>query len=607
MKSFFWFLLVWDWISCLAAGLPVWIRWGPGEGSALWAAGCAVLWGAGCLGGSYRRFRPRLSFPAAQTLGICLLAGAGAGWVHRAMGFSGSWGKAACFSLLLGWLTLLGRALPARMARLRTLRLRRDTAPGCRRIAVYGAGELGRYLAEKLSLSPGEGLVPVVFLDDDPSLRGRRLGDIPVKGGLEDLPCLAQWMALDQLIVAIHSLSPARLAQAAVLCREAGITLRRFGIAGGPDDLQLARFYQIRPEQLLGRAPADLDCQGAARLLRGQTVLVTGGAGSIGSELCLQALRFGAGLVVAVDIWENGLFALGEKLGEEFPPERFRLEIGSVRDRERLLRLMTRYRPQTVFHAAAHKHVPLAEENPCEGVKNNLLGTILTARAARTAGAERFLLISTDKAVNPSSVMGATKRLCEMALQLLAREGASTVFASVRFGNVLGSHGSVVPLFQRQIAAGGPVTVTDPAALRYFMTIPEAVGLVLEAASMARGGEIFLLDMGEPVSILELAREMIRLWGLRPGTDIPIVFTGLRPGEKLREELTLAEEIPCPTQCPRISMVRPLPLDGEGFWQAVDTLAHAARQEDHTALLRELRRLFPTLSVPGEGREDLAR
>ena len=595
MNSLPLFLFLWDLASgSLAARLAV---FSPFPGG--WLAGGGLLALSSALWGLYRRPQPRLRLPCGRLLLASLTGGAAAAGMALGTGWPQPLWRGGIFALASGWLALAGRLIPPALARRRTLLLRRQSGPGSRRAAIFGAGELGQHLAEKLSLSPGDGVVPVIFLDDCPALRGKRRAGLAVSGPPEELPHLASWMALDEVIVAIHSLSPSRLSQVAALCRENGLALRRFGIAGGPADLGLARFDQIQPEQLLGREPSPVDFSSAARLLQGAVVLVTGGAGSIGSELCRQALRFGARQVIAVDIWENGLFALGEQLGEEFSPGRYRLEVGSVREENRLLRLMTRYRPSVVFHAAAHKHVPLMEENPFEAVKNNLLGTIAAASAARRAGVERFLLISTDKAVNPANVMGATKRLAEMALQLMARQGGPTIFAAVRFGNVLGSHGSVVPLFQRQIACGGPVTVTDPAMTRYFMTIPEAVQLVLEASSLARGGEIFLLDMGEPVSILSLAKEMIRLSGLRPGEDIPIVFTGLRPGEKLHEELVLAEEVPLPTKNPRISMIRPLPLEEGPFFQGVARLREAAAAEDRLLLRQELAALFPSLSPPG--------
>lgn len=351
----------------------------------------------------------------------------------------------------------------------------------------------------------------------------------------------------------------------------------------------------ITPEQLLGREPVRLEREALDRFLDGRTALVTGAGGSIGSELCRQLARHGARRVVLLDICENGVFDLIQELGPRARPA-----IASVRDLPRLTQVFEAERPSLVLHAAAHKHVPLMEDCPQEAVKNNLMGTDHVLTAAARCGCERLVLISSDKAVRPASVMGATKRLAELMVQRAAVRDGPTVFTAVRFGNVLGSAGSVVPLFWRQIAAGGPVTVTDRAATRYFMSIPEAASLVLTAASLARGGELFVLEMGRPVSIDALARRMIELAGLRPDIDIDIRYTGLRPGEKRTEELRLPDEALCPAAGGRLRVVLPPPLDADALEAELEVLYRLARQNDGDALRRRLASLFPKLPPGGE-------
>lgn len=544
--------------------------------------------------GLYSRPIPRMTTVFAARIGLSSLAVAltllG---LDRILGLGAPLEVVILAGVLLFTLALGGRLIPGLLARQRTGALRRGRREGVRRAAIYGAGELGRHLLEKLALSPADGVVAVAFLDDDPEKIGHKIDGLPVAGAPEDLPQLCRWFGLDQVIVAANVLPQERLAQLVPLCRRLGLGVRRFGISGGAADLNLARFSEIRPEELLGRRAQTLDLAASVGLLRGAVVLVTGGAGSIGSEICLQALRLGAAHVVAMDIWENGLFDLGNQLGEEFLPDRFSLVVGSVRDRHRLDQVLGSFRPRVILHAAAHKHVPLMEQNPFEAVKNNVLGTLNTTQSAIRHGVERFILISSDKAVNPTNVMGATKRVAEITIQLANCQG-KTLFSAVRFGNVLGSHGSVVPLFKHQIAAGGPVTVTHPEMKRYFMTIPEAVSLVLEAGGMAGGGEIFVLDMGQPVLILDLAKEMIRLSGLQPGVDMAITFTGLRPGEKLFEEISLAEEDTEKTPSDQIFINKPLPLDQKLFDQAVARLRQAVAKGDQRELTAAIRSLVPT-------------
>ncbi len=355
----------------------------------------------------------------------------------------------------------------------------------------------------------------------------------------------------------------------------------------------MAKAGVFSTEQLLPRRNRSLDLTGVAAQLKGKTVLVTGAAGSIGSEICRQVLSLGCDRLLALDIHENGLFYLEQDLKRRGFPQNYVLCAGSVQDKGRVAAIMEHYRPSIIYHAAAYKHVPMMEHNPGEAIKNNFLGTLYTAQAAKAQGAECFILISTDKAVNPANIMGATKRMCELAVKAL-NGGKGTCFAAVRFGNVLGSAGSVVPVFQEQIKAGGPVTITHKEMRRYFMTIPEAVSLVLDAGRLAQGGEVFMLDMGQPVKIYDLACRMIRLRGLEPGRDIPIVFTGPRPGEKLYEEMTTADEVTERTENNQIYVNRSPGVElaqvlaaAAYFEQGVDVLAPRE-------MLRHVRALIPT-------------
>lgn len=357
---------------------------------------------------------------------------------------------------------------------------------------------------------------------------------------------------------------------------------------------------KIKLEALLGREPVQVNLEEIVGYVCGKVILVTGGGGSIGSELCRQIAKHRPKRLVVFDIYENNVYDLQQELKRDHPDLDLVVLIGSVRNTHRIQTVFEKYRPDIVYHAAAHKHVPLLEDSPDEAIKNNVFGTYKTAIAADRYGAKRFVLISTDKAVNPTSIMGASKRMCEMVIQMM-NDRSRTDFVAVRFGNVLGSSGSVIPLFQKQIAEGGPVTVTHPEVRRYFMTIPEAVLLVLQAGAYARGGEIFVLDMGEPLKILDMARHLIRLSGLRPGIDIPIVFTGLRPGEKLNEELLMHEEELRDTPNKLIHIGRPLEFDGEEFCRQLEHLYEVANQDSETIRL-EVQKIVPTYQVAGAPR-----
>lgn len=424
-----------------------------------------------------------------------------------------------------------------------------------RRIAIIGAGDTGEALAKELLTRPAGGLQPVCFFDENADRVGRSIHGLPVYGPWSRLPGLARKLHLSELVVAHTGLGPRRLKEIVALGQSLGL-----GTQIVPSATQLAtgevKVERTRPvaiEDLLGRATVNLEDENVVRLVRDRVVLVTGAGGSIGSELCRQILRHGPKHLVLVDQAEIALFEIEQELSPTARTGCLRPLIVDVAEETAVRELMQKCRPEVVFHAAAHKHVPIMERQPAEALKNNSFATAMLTRLAAEAGVSWFVFISTDKAINPTSVMGCSKRLAEMALQARQRvPGHRTRFMAVRFGNVLGSSGSVIPVFRRQIAQGGPVTVTHRDMTRYFMTIPEAVGLVLQAATLGVGGEIFILDMGEPVKIVDLARQMIELSGYKPDVDIEIKFTGLRPGEKLFEELRHTDETHETTAHPRI-------------------------------------------------------
>lgn len=436
--------------------------------------------------------------------------------------------------LLLGAPRLFYRLVKDRSLSLRQIR-------NGTRVLVVGAGDSGETLVRDMLRDPS--YVPVGLVDDRLGLARRRIHGVPVLGAIERLPALVERYRIDLVLIAIPSASNQEMQRIVGICEQAGCPFRTLPrlqdiVAGG---VGLREIRQVSIDDLLGRSAVQLDWQGIQANLAGKTVLVTGGGGSIGAELCRQVARLGASRLIVLEQSEHGLYLLEQELRERHPHLAFGFVLGDVCDRAAVEHLFARERPQVVFHAAAYKHVPIVERQVREGVKNNVLGTARVADAACRHGAESMVLISTDKAVRPSSVMGATKRVAELVCEA-ANQRYGTRFITVRFGNVLGSAGSVVPLFQAQIRRGGPVTVTHPEASRYFMTIPEACQLILQAAAVGRGGEIFVLEMGEPVNIAYLAEQMIKLSGQVPGQDIRIVFTGLRPGEKLREELFHGDE-----------------------------------------------------------------
>lgn len=474
----------------------------------------------------------------------------------------------------------------------------RSMAPGKQLpTLLYGAGTAGHQVAKEIAARPDLGVLALGFIDDDPLKVGTRIHGVPVLGSSDELPRIRHESGAQQVLVTMASLSGRELRRIAAVCESAGLKVKvlpgLFEIVGG--QVNLSRIRSVTIEDLLRREPVVLDAEAIAQQIRERTVLVSGAGGSIGSELCRQLCRLGPPkAMVLVEQAENALFEIHRELLRDYPNIPLQPCIANIQDRQRLEDVFAEFLPQVVFHAAAHKHVPLMEVQPREAVKNNVQGTRNMADLAHAFGAQSFVMVSTDKAVNPTSVMGASKRVAELYVQALSRR-SRTRFVTVRFGNVLASAGSVVPIFQDQIARGGPVTVTHPEMRRYFMTIPEASQLVLQAASMGKGGEIFILDMGEPVLIVDLAKDLITLSGLRPGEDIEITFTGLRPGEKLFEELSVNEEQVVRTRHPKVFVGHFRDEDWESLEQAIEELCKEARDPNlpRDVLKSSIQRLVP--------------
>ena len=445
-----------------------------------------------------------------------------------------------------------------------------------KRILIIGAGQLAVMLLRDIWNNEGLKYRVVGLIDDDASKRKMHICGASVLGGRNDILRICKEKHVEEIIFAIYKITPEEKAALLDICSETGCKVMIMpGIEAALHGADMKRIREIEIEDLLEREPIKLDNNLIEKDIKNKVVLVTGGGGSIGSELCRQIMKYSPKHLIIFDIYENTAFELNNELTKSYPNQNISVLIGSVRDKKRLESLFETYSIDVVFHAAAHKHVPLMEYSPAEAIKNNVFGTYNTAVCAQKYGAKKFVLISTDKAVNPTNVMGASKRICEMIVQSLSQSGGSTDFAAVRFGNVLGSNGSVIPLFKRQIDAGGPVTVTHPEITRFFMTIPEAAQLVLQAASYAHGGEIFVLDMGQPVRIYDLAKKMINLSGLRPNKDIKIEFVGLRPGEKLYEELLMNEEGLQKTNHNKIFVGQPLDLSLEKLEEMLNKLEEA--------------------------------
>lgn len=569
-----------------------------------------------------------------------LMATAATGAFH-AVGITLLYGRMPVSYYIIGimgqFLLVLGvRLLYRAYLTLRGMAYKGGTREKAARVMLIGAGDAGRMVLKDISSSREVNDRVVCIIDDNPNKWGRFVEGVPVKGGRDDILVNAERYRIDKIYMAIPTATAQQKRDILDICKETGCELKAlpgiYQLVNGEATVSAMR--EVAVEDLLGREPVRTDLGEVYRFLNGKTVLVTGGGGSIGSELCRQIAAHGPRQLIIFDVYENNAYTIQLELKEKYPGLDLEVLIGSVRDSRRLWQVFGKYRPEVVYHAAAHKHVPLMEDSPCEAIKNNTVGTYKTAYAAAAHGCERFVLVSTDKAVNPTNIMGASKRLCEMVVQAfdrMAREGrageipelfthgmpeeaggntsgaacgnmpgtgdrkksasqaaprigaassalqgARTEFVAVRFGNVLGSNGSVVPLFKEQIAKGGPVTVTHPDIIRYFMTIPEAVSLVLQAGLYGQGGEIFVLDMGEPVKIDTLARNLIKLSGYRPDVDIKVEYTGLRPGEKLYEERLMAEEGLRESPNGRIHVGAPLEFDEHTFLVQLGELMEAA-------------------------------
>lgn len=521
-------------------------------------------------------------------------------------------------------------------------------------VMIIGAGAAGQIILRELKFSGKTDAVPKCFIDDDPAKKGKYMGGIPVAGGRDTILAAAEKYKINQILFAIPTASAEERRDILNICKETKCELKSlpgiYQLANG--QVSLSKMRPVAVEDLLGRDPIKVNMDEIFQALQGKVILVTGGGGSIGSELCRQIAGHQPKQLIIFDIYENNAYDIEQELKRKYPSLNLVVLIGSVRDSRRIDQIFSTYHPEIIYHAAAHKHVPLMEASPDEAIKNNVVGTYKTAYAALKYGARRFVLISTDKAVNPTNIMGASKRLCEMVIQSMDavskdgridllpllhahgrrpgedrvipdpeeqvdiedarksrkelriesiknKERKGTQFVAVRFGNVLGSNGSVIPLFKKQIEAGGPVTVTHPDIIRYFMTIPEAVSLVLQAGTYAWGGEIFVLDMGAPMKIDTLARNLIKLSGYEPDVDIKVVYSGLRPGEKLFEEKLMAEEGMMKTDNKLIYIGKPIPFDVKTFLRQLEELAEAS-YENSSHIVEMVEKIVPTFHPVGE-------
>lgn len=472
-------------------------------------------------------------------------------------------------------------------------------------ILVIGAGDAGGMVVQELKRIPRLKKLPVAIIDDDPDKWGRAIHNVKIVGGSSEILEIVEKYKIDEIIFSIANIDKQKKKIILDICKSTNCKVKTipgiYEIIDGRVNIRHIR--DVRIEDLLGRDPIEVDYKDISNYIEGKSVIVTGGGGSIGSELCRQIASFNPSKLIILDNYENNAYAIQQELIRKYG-DKLDLDvvIASIREKNRLDEIFNEYRPQIVFHAAAHKHVPLMESSPSEAIKNNIFGTLNTAKVADKYKAERFVLISTDKAVNPTNIMGATKRAAEMIIQTMNEE-SDTDYVAVRFGNVLGSNGSVIPLFKKQIEDGGPVTVTHPMIIRYFMTIPEAVGLVIQAGAMAKGGEIFVLDMGEPVKILDLANNLIKFSGFEPGVDIKIKFTGLRPGEKLYEELLMSEEGLLETKHKKIFIGEPININKEKIIKIIKELQEVTEAEETNKIDSLMKTLVTTYISAEEANE----
>ena len=462
-------------------------------------------------------------------------------------------------------------------------------------VMIIGAGEAGNMLLREIKRSSHLPMRVVCFIDDDPLKQGYYMNDVPIVGNRNSIGEMVKKYEVDEIYIALPSASINERRELMTICNDTGCKIKLlpgiYQLMNG--EVKVSKLRNVEIEDLLGRDPISVNMNQIASYVENRTVMVTGGGGSIGSELCRQVAARHPRKLIIVDIYENNAYDIQMELRNTHPELNLDVRIASIRDGEKIDALFNELRPEVVYHAAAHKHVPLMEDSPNEAIKNNVFGTLNVVRAADKYHVKRFVQISTDKAVNPTNIMGASKRMCEMIIQAFSRH-SRTVFTAVRFGNVLGSNGSVIPLFKKQIAHGGPVTVTDKNIIRYFMTIPEAVSLVMRAGIFAKGGEIFVLDMGEPVKIDDLARNLIKLSGFTPDVDIPIIYTGLRPGEKLYEELLMDEEGLQKTENGSIFIGHPLDFDEEVYFEQLHHLRGTIDDMHQDTIRQEVQKIVST-------------
>lgn len=506
---------------------------------------------------------------------------------------------------LIGWILVFGFIASIRMMYrlLRRMRIKADNSKGNterQNIMIIGAGAAGLVLLREYRNSYYLTDKVKIFIDDNAQKWNKYLDGVLIEGGRDKILESVEKYRINKIILAMPSADRKDIRDILEICKETDCQIQTvpgvYQLVNG--EVNVSKLRNVEIEDLLGRDPIEVNLDEILGYIKGKTVLVTGGGGSIGSEICTQLAEHEVGHLIIFDIYENNAYDIQQKLRWNHPELNLTVLIGSVRNTHRINGVMKKYKPDVVFHAAAHKHVPLMEDSPNEAIKNNVFGTYKTASAAGRNHVKKFVLISTDKAVNPTNIMGASKRMCEMIVQTL-NHFYETDFVAVRFGNVLGSNGSVIPLFKKQIAAGGPVTVTHPDIIRYFMTIPEAVSLVLQAGAYAKGGEIFVLDMGEPVKIADLAKNLIRLSGYKLGEDIEIEYTGLRPGEKLYEELLMDEEGLQDTENKMIHIGKPIDMDEEKFMHQLIKLRDAAN-DDSDAIRAMVKEIVPTYQMPKE-------
>ena len=472
------------------------------------------------------------------------------------------------------------------------------------RVMIIGAGSAGTMIINEMLARRNLKLNPILLIDDRDFKQGKRISGVKVEGKRKDIMRLAEEKDIDTIIIAIPSIDNENKKQILDICRKTNCKIKIipgiYEIISG--EATVSKIKDVELEELLGRDPVVLDSKGISNYLNDKVVLVTGAGGSIGSELCRQIIPFGPKKLILFDIYENSVYDIQNELKSNYPQIDMSVLIGSIRDKARLEEIFNKYKIDVVFHAAAHKHVPLMEDSPKEAIKNNVFGTLNLVKTAHEYEIDRLVLISTDKAVNPTNIMGATKRLCEMIVQSY-NTISKTEFVAVRFGNVLGSNGSVIPLFKKQIQNGGPVTVTHKNITRYFMLIPEAAQLVLQAGCFANGGEVFVLDMGKPVKIYDLAVDLIKLSGLEPNRDIKIKITGLRPGEKLYEELLMSEEGLKSTWHNKIYIGKPTFESINSLNKKLDELRELLNEDDDKLIKEKMKQIVPTYKEPSEVNE----